>query len=322
MIAGQPADFVVALGDSYSSGEGAGDYAAWSDHDGDDDEIRNACHQSADAWVRKLSLPSSGNPTIGARESSNASSLDFHFLACSGAESENLLPFHTSGPTFPVNAENQLGFGQWGQVSQLDAGYLDENTTLVTLSVGGNDMRFPKVMEKCIVSQSYCGDEVLDGDTQGAYISSMNRLDAQLPNSLGTVLQQIKLKAPNATIVLVGYPRLFDYSTTCMLISIQNQGWLNTVADGLNQVMSSAADAADEPGQRVIFVNPQAAFQGRTLCTANRGIWDLRPVMTAGHSPWGIWGEGVGLVSAETGHPNDAGTILYSVAVQAALNGL
>jgi len=69
--------------------------------------------------------------------------LDFHFLACSGAETQNLLPYYTVGTPKPVNAEGQTGrYGQAGTVSQLDAGYLDENTTLVTLSIGGNDMRF------------------------------------------------------------------------------------------------------------------------------------------------------------------------------------
>lgn len=320
-LASKPTDFVVALGDSYSSGEGAGDYSAWSDHDGNDNSIRNACHQSKDAWIRKLSLPSSGSPTIGARESSNDASLDFHFLACSGAQTEHTLPFYTSGAPVPVNAENQFGAGQWGQVSQLDAGYLDENTTLVTLSVGGNDMRFPNVIQTCVAAQGYCGDEVLDGDVDPAYISSMSRLDTQLPSSLGTVLEQIKLKAPNATIVLVGYPRLFDSGSACMLISIQNQGWLNTVADELTQVMSAAASAANQPGHRVVFVDPQPAFQGRTLCTTNSAIWAIQPILTAGDAPWGIF-EGQQVASAESGHPNDAGAVLYSVAVQTAINGL
>lgn len=319
-LAAKPADFVVGLGDSFSSGEGAGDYAAWSDHDGDDDSIRNACHQSKDAWVRKLSLPSSGNPQIGARESSNDASLDFHFLACSGAETENILPFHTSGPTFPMNAENQLGVGQWGLVSQLDAGYLDENTTLVTLSVGGNDMRFAQIVQTCVY-KAYCGDNVLPNDSEGAYAESMSRLETELPSSLATVLEQVKLKAPNATIALVGYPRLFDAGTTCMLISDQNMGWLNTVSDGLTQVMSAAASAADEPGHRVVFVDPQQAFQGRTLCTVNSGFWGIQPVVTPGDLPWGILDEQTP-ASAESGHPNDGGAVLYSVAVQAALNGL
>ena len=319
-LSAKPADFVVGLGDSFSSGEGAGDYSAWSDHDGDDNDIRNACHQSKDAWVRKLSLPSGGSPTIGSREASNASSLDFHFLACSGAETEHLLPFHTSGPTFPVNGKNELGVGQWGLVSQLDAGYLDENTTLVTLSIGGNDLRFGDIVFGCLMNGD-CSNNVLANDSQGMYAASMSRLETELPSSLATVLEQIKLKAPNAKILLVGYPRLFDAGTACMLVSMENQAWLNAVSDELTQVMSEAASAADQPGQRVVFVDPQPAFQGRTLCTVNSGFWAVQPVVTPGDPPWGIW-DGQTTASAESGHPNDAGTVLYSVAVQAALNGI
>lgn len=307
-LSAKPADFVVGLGDSFSSGEGAGDYAAWSDHDGDDSDTRNACHQSKDAWIRKLSLPSSGSPTIGSRESSIASSLDFHFLACSAAETKHLLP------------SNQSGSGQYGLVSQLDAGYLDENTTLVTLSVGGNDLRFGDIVLGC-VNVGYCGDNVLANDSQGMYAATMSRLDTVLPNRLANVLSTIKLKAPNAKIVLVGYPRLFDAGTACMLISTQNQGWLNTVSNKLAQVMAAAATAANEPSHRVIFADPQHAFQGRTLCTVNSGFNAIQPIVTPGDLPWGIW-PGQTLASAESGHPNDAGTVLYSVAVQAALSGV
>ncbi|MEU4353702.1 hypothetical protein [Streptomyces virginiae] len=35
-------------------------------------------------------------------------------------------------------------------MAQINAGYLDQNTTLVTLSVGGNDARFADVIGKCI----------------------------------------------------------------------------------------------------------------------------------------------------------------------------
>src|ERR1700733_10541120 len=59
---------LVALGDSYSSGEGAGDYDA--------DPLR--CHRSADAWPRLLAKLT---PKIE----------EVTLLACSGAESSALV---------------------------------------------------------------------------------------------------------------------------------------------------------------------------------------------------------------------------------------
>ena len=77
--------------------------------------------------------------------------MEHHLIACSGAQSEQLLPFHTAGATKPANAWGQTGRGQYGELSQLDKGFLDADTTLVTFSIGGNDSRFADVIAECII---------------------------------------------------------------------------------------------------------------------------------------------------------------------------
>lgn len=323
-LSSKPADFVVALGDSFSSGEGAGAYVPWSDHEGGDEAIRNACHQSGNAWIRKTTLPGQSQ-SIGSREAAMSGSLDFHFLACAGAETEHLLPNMTLSANQPVNGEGQQGTGQWGMVSQLDAGYLDENTTLVTLSIGGNDMRFSKIVESCAIPGALmCDDDVVQGDSVGAHEASLQRLSTQLPASLATVLEQIKLRAPNASIALVGYPRLFDLDTRCANINDDNQDWLNEIADGLSAVMNDAATDADSAVQRVIYVDPQPAFQNHTLCSdwdtnsfGQSGINGFVLEFTPGDKPW------PGMpVSQQSMHPNDFGTSLYRDALESALQGV
>lgn len=314
-LAGKPSDFVVALGDSYSSGEGAGAYSPWSDHDGDDDDHRNACHRSTNSWIRKTILPGNSR-TIGERETSASSTLDFHFLACSAAETRHLQP---------------NGSGQYGSVSQLDAGYLDVNTTLVTLSIGGNDMRFGDILKSCItVPFQNCSQRILDGDELGIVDASAARLANQLPTRLTSVLDAIKLRAPNAVIALVGYPRLFDVGTSCVAISIANQEWLNQLADDITDVMSVSAANSDGTAQRVIFVDPQPFFSNHTLCSDEQGsmyhgesgINGLVLALTFGDLPWGLWGEGVTIVSQESVHPNDFGTTLYAHALESSLLGV
>jgi hypothetical protein len=49
-----------------------------------------------------------------------------------------------------MDSYGRTGSGQWGEVTQLDAGYLDAATTLVTLSIGGNDIRFGPIVSSCI----------------------------------------------------------------------------------------------------------------------------------------------------------------------------
>ena len=329
----KPDQFVVALGDSYSSGEGAGDYEPWSDNNGTDISARNSCHVSEDAWIQKTVLPGETSP-IGALSESADANLDFHFLACSGAETENLLPYYSTTGTAPTNGEGEDGrYGQWGGMSQLDMGYLDENTTLVTLSIGGNDMKFAPILQACVVAYFFsldgdCSDETLDGDVDDILEASADRFDTILPASLDAVLTAVRSRAPNAAIALVGYPQIFEGGTQCVNIAEVNRDWLNDFSVELNDTLSAAANAANVSGQPpVFFVDPQPEFSGHNLCNTSPtvGINWLTPVLTPGESSalipydWGFDINGT-LASQESVHPNDLGTDLYSDALEDALD--
>lgn len=330
-LSAKPADFVVSLGDSFSSGEGAGGFDAWSDNNGGSLESRNACHQSSNAWIRKTVLPSHIS-SIGSLESSADPSLDFHFLACSGAETENLMPFQAASGTPPVNAESQGGDNvQWSQVSQLDAGYLDGNTTLVTLSIGGNDMRFAQIVVACIEAQitsaGDCSGTVLPGDVSDVITESADRIANEIPASIATLLSEIRERAPNAQIALVGYPKLFESGSACVGIAEDNMDWLNDVSDALDDALAAAAAAANAPGEPdVYFVDPRSEFSGSNLCTGEgiSAINGLVPSLTPGEGAYfqidglRFWGT-TSPVSQQSVHPNELGTDLYANAVEAEL---
>ncbi|MGW5134140.1 hypothetical protein [Streptomyces sp. NPDC004135] len=83
-LSAKPKHMVVAMGDSYTSGEGAGSYSPESDRDHGDSDW-NACRRSPNAWPRKVTLPGQ-TKTIGALADSFDPALDFQFTACSGAK--------------------------------------------------------------------------------------------------------------------------------------------------------------------------------------------------------------------------------------------
>lgn len=329
-LPGKPDDFVVGLGDSFASGEGAGAYAPWSDNNGTNSLSQNACHQSANAWIRKTTLPGD-SATIGSRSDSADQGMDFHFLACSGAESEHLLPYHSVEGVKPANAEGETGaYGQAGTVSQLDAGYLDENTTLVTMSIGGNDMRFAGIISACVkanfsvtVPGGGCSSAMLEGDTLPVLPASQNRLANELPVSLTTIIQLIRERAPNARIAVTGYPKLFESDTSCIFINTGNKVWLNDFADSMNTTIRQTVESANQVGApEAFFVDTQATFTGHNLCTGASGINGLQFTVTPGEDPLvsglGFFVNGQ-FVSRTSVHPNGLGTDLYSQALEGAL---
>lgn len=333
----KPKDIVVALGDSYSSGEGTGTYAPETDNNGpppegqDVNRFQNACHRSPDSWSRKAALPGSAS-TIGQRTDSLDSSLDYHMVSCSGAETFHLLPVHSTA-TPPLNAAGDLGEGQYGEVSQLDAGYLDSSTTLVTLSIGGNDVGFGPTLQACVLPARDCMQDVPEGSTQTRLDSSVAYTNGPLTLNTLQVLREIKKKAPNARIALMGYPLVVeqqnpsdfcddDPNPNCedpsQFCAINISPWelndIKTVATNLTAKQQQLVQTAKAEGINVSFTDTRAAFAGKSACadSSTRAINELVLSYTPGEDPmFSFFGYGFG-ASAQSFHPNQKGTSLYA----------
>ncbi len=200
----------VALGDSYSSGLGAGDYISSS----------GSCDRSTRAYPEQWA------------DSNGAAS--FVSVACAGATTADVLS---------------------SQVSALSA-----STTLVSITIGGNDAGFASVMETCVLSStSSCLNAVSNAK---AFITG------QLPARLDSTLQTIRADAPNARIVLLGYPDLYDLSksSTCIGLSTMDRTALNGGADALDSALATAAAANGDT-----FADVRGQFDGHEICDS--GSW-------------------------------------------------
>lgn len=229
----------LALGDSYSSGEGAPkpDYLAGTD-------LRNnRCHRSDGAYsqiVRKdLKIP------YGT------------FRACSGAV---------------INDFYQPNSSNAGEPAQLS--WINDHTNLITLTIGGNDVGFADVMKYCALHtplQRSCKDAYNTKVT--AAIDHLASRDPNDPQTLQSLYTAIRDKATNAHVIVMGYPRLFpknppkDCGTGVpnLTFSRSDMVWMNKSADKLDQVIK---DAAIDQGFTYIDVN--SAFEGHELCTPDR----------------------------------------------------
>jgi lysophospholipase L1-like esterase len=175
------------------------------------------------------------------------------FKACSGAK----IPDVTSG-----------------QLSALSTG-----TRYVTISVGGNDAGFSAVLTECALPgwASNCDGKV---NAAQSYINNA------LPGALSTLYSSIRSKAPNATVVVVGYPRVFNGEdcNAATFFSPAEETRLNQTADLLNSKLAAAASA-----RGFAFANPTSRFVGHAVCDSTE------------------WLNGLSNPVSESYHPNRAG---------------
>lgn len=349
-LPGKPANFVVSMGDSYSSGEGAadGDGDYYSETDWRTSTDANGCHRSVYSWARNAILPGT-SANVGHLADSADPGMDFHQVACSGAQSPSLSSLDTS-ETYDLTANEDFNGRFYGELPQIHQGYLDENTTLVTLTIGGNDARFGPVLAQCMIAtaatncanSSFKPPNATENEQQtdrwrtGYFIVNGEPLSDALPLVIDNVavegaseaLGMIRSQAPNAKIVILGYPRLFENQGSCVRsgpgilsplgLSANSVAFLNEMGDYLNaQLKAMVAKFDHDAGEHFVFADPTSAFAGKGVCSAAPAINSFRTTLTASDTSSLF---GLIKMSAESFHPNKTGTQIYAQVLEDALN--
>jgi lysophospholipase L1-like esterase len=169
-------------------------------------------------------------------------------------------------------------------------GSLNAATTYVTVSVGGNDIGWASTITQCALPwPTTCWSQIDNAE---------NQIRTALPGRLDQLYSRIRSLAPNARVVVVGYPRLFN-GEECNLvarISPGEQAELNAAADLLATTIRARATA-----HGFGFVDPRGPFTGHAVCD------DVE------------WINGVSNPLSESYHPNRAGHVGYAGLVEPAL---
>lgn len=160
-------------------------------------------------------------------------------------------------------------------VTNTQLGALSSSTAYITISVGGNDAGFADVLTECAQPgwMSNCNRRI---DTAQAYVNNT------LPGQLNTLYTSIRSKAPNAKVVVVGYPRIFmgEDCNAFTWFSPQEQSRLNAMADLLNSKTASAASA-----RGFTFANPTSRFIGHAVCDSPEWINGLSNPISESYHP-------------------------------------
>ena len=209
----------VALGDSYSSGEGIPGPKPdqWLSTLGVPWSSKDRCDRSALAY-----------PSLVASIENDAS--NFRFVACSGAvtgSTNDASPYTSGAPSLLLGKRG-------GEPSQLGA--LTSDTKIVSVTVGGDDLGFVKVLAACVglmvqvgpvrhffsskapgASAAKCSSDLAQSKT---IATSSPGTVPSLTGALVDTYTKILAAAPNATLYVLNYPQFFSatkVSTFCPL---------------------------------------------------------------------------------------------------------
>lgn len=249
---------------------------------------------STSKYVALGDSASSGYGIAGSHGSCGRSDRNYPSLLAKALTIKHVADVTCGGATTADITNPAVRFDGGRLAPQLDA--VTSGDKLVTIGIGGNDSHlFPILFASCFTPPT---------NTPAACQTAITQLTARLGtirDSIVGVLGQIKARAPQAKVVLVGYLRWMPDSGTCApaipIVEPQISAAAKLEAD-LDDTMRQAAAQAG-----VTYVSMRKASAGHDAC--------------AGNDAWvnGVTTTGDGAVL----HPRAAGARAVAKAVRAAL---
>lgn len=252
----------LALGDSYSSGEG----------DLNDDNYMagtniqyEKCHLSKQSYPFKISA------------GLNMNALYTKSVACSGATTADIIGsddnYLGQGGRLGVDKLNlsidSLLISKSDAVSSFLPGRVHQGTfaktyrpAVITIGVGGNDVGFADKLVACLMPGTCNWAETADGKEKTAVeIKGMF-------SKLVDMYQKLQFASPDSKIYVVGYPKLFSNSDQCgtltkFLLNDKERQFINEGVVYLNQVIAAAAVRAG-----VKYLDIESSLGEYTICGA------------------------------------------------------
>lgn len=253
----------VALGDSYTAGTGAGSAKRPPGLD---------CWQSHPGYVDLLRR--SGELKLVAN------------AACHGAVLSEASPTYDQVIYTPTVRE-QIEF-------LVGRGALSPDTELVSITAGANDLGFAFVVGVC----AFSGEQACQAAV--AQATSPQALEF-LTASLVSTYDALQAAAPNAEVIVLGYPLLFDPDSPFDPIPEANQRFINQATLNVNETLRVAAALAG-----VHYVDVVDEFAGHEVNSAD---------------PW-LQLDPNNLTADYNFHPTPAGHAAYAAALLEAVGSV
>jgi lysophospholipase L1-like esterase len=217
----------VALGDSFTSGAG----------------LPRTTRDSGFCGRSQLSYPNLVAETLGAT---------LEDVSCGGASTEN--------GTLPQGA------GAGARPPQLAA--VTRDTDLVTVGLGGNDLSwYLAVMFGCTTAAAAdpAGSPCEELDSSGQ--SVVTTMPPQIGDRLEALLDEVQRRAPDADVLLVGYPQPVPENGTCpeLPLATDDYAFVREQWEALNDEMERAARDSG-----ATFVEVLGPSEGHDICAGSK----------------------------------------------------
>jgi len=308
---------VVSLGDSYSSGEGIpqfyGQNKSWEEKIYDEDWL---AHRSTKSWPGMLEIPNvSGKLKDYNVKQTNSSKCKWYFGAVSGAETRHFKKERQVKKTYKRISLFKTLKTTYNMPKQLDIfNKVSGDVDYVTLTVGGNDVKFEDIITTCATGSTY----LHFGNDKLKIEKMMDELWASFDTTRANikgVYTDVQSKAGSqANIIVAGYPKLLDKEGKGVLISEKEATIVNQNVTKFNNAIKSIVNECRGQGMNIHFVDVEAEFDkdgGHQAYSDNAWINNIILLKQSEDL------DQSGIGSAYSVHPNEEGAKAYARCVNA-----
>lgn len=296
---------LLAMGDSYISGEGAYSY-----RDGTDTS-NNKCHLSSQSYPYLL----------GAQYAD-----EYHSVACSGAVTDDVTPQDDNLYEGQVN--DGYSWKERGNKDSIMLGYLpgysgqysfitSSKPNTILLSIGGNDIHFADLVTACVLSGP--GDPCYSKQSERKIL--LDLLYNMHTKLVGTYQKILSEASAGVRLYVIGYPQVVNPTGNCAVnvhLDDQERQFAYLLIDRYNAVLKNAAESVG-----AVYVDTSTALVGHRLCdTKNDGVNGL----TEGDDKAAglqLWTTSLSFgIGNESYHPTTEGHQLLAAAIAKATDNL
>lgn len=243
---------MVSLGDSYSSGEGIEPF--YGQYDNNSKKVKNPdwlAHRSKNAWPGLLTLPGNEGTMMDNKDEY------WFFKAASGAVTDNYIY------TFTKEYDKGEYEGKYNLKPQLsifdELG--DRKADYVTMTIGGNDVGFEKIITSSVLGGKYLNKGALSDRLEHTW--KVFYTEGGTKDRLIDAYTNVADKAgEQAQIIVAGYPQLLDKNGSKFFISEEEAKDINDSVSKFNNAIEELVKVCQGSGMNISFVSVEDAFSG------------------------------------------------------------